>query len=159
MTLPLCLQCLQVGALVLIPLIGAWIAWQQMQIARVKLQFDLYDKRFEVFEAARRLIVEAITHANVSTSDLNVYTLGTADAVFLLDDEVAKYLRELFKHAVTLSTLQHAIEPLGVGSVQRVDLSRKTGEELMWFNNQVDELVARFKPFLKLDDRKRRRGI
>jgi hypothetical protein len=63
MVLPLWLQYLQAVALVLIPIIGAWIAWQQVRIARAKLHFDLYKKRFAVFEAARRLIAEAITAA------------------------------------------------------------------------------------------------
>jgi hypothetical protein len=154
--LPSWLQYLQVAAVVLIPLIGAWIAWQQVQIARVKLQFELYGKRFVVFEAARRLIGEIISQGNISTSGLNACVLGTADAVFLLDDELSKYLGELAKHASILSNLKYAIEPLAVGSAQRVDLSQKTGEELKWFNNQADKLVARLKPYLKLDERKRR---
>jgi hypothetical protein len=114
--LPTWLQYLQAGAVILIPLIGAWIAWQQVQIARAKLHFDLYEKRFAVFEAARRLIGEAIRTANITTSSLNAYTLGTADAVFLLSDEANKYLRDVAKHAAALSTMQYAIEPWPVGS-------------------------------------------
>jgi hypothetical protein len=155
--LPPWLQYLQAGAVILIPLIGAWIAWQQVQIARAKLHFDLYEKRFAVFEAARSLIGEAIRSANLTTSSLNAYTLGTADAVFLLSDDVNKYLRDVAKHAVALSTMQYAIEPLPVGSQQRVDMSEKIGEETLWFNNQLDELIAHFRPFLKLDEPKRRR--
>jgi hypothetical protein len=122
--LPTWLQYLQAGAVVLIPLVGAWIAWQQVQIARVKLRFDLYDKRFAVFEAVRKLVGEAITHDNVSASSLNAYTLGTADAEFLFDGSLSKYLRELFKHASMLSTLKYAIESSPVGSAQREDMVR-----------------------------------
>ena len=69
------LQVLQVGAVALIPLIGAWIAWQQVQIARVRLQFDLYGKRFAVFEAARRLIEEISQNGNISEAGLQAYIL------------------------------------------------------------------------------------
>jgi ABC-type nickel/cobalt efflux system permease component RcnA len=153
--LPWWLQYLQAVAVVLIPLVGAWIAWQQVRIARVKLQFDLYEKRFAVFQAARKLFGEAISQGNISTPSLNAYVLGTADAGFLLDDKISGYLRDAHEHAVMLSSVKSAIEPLVVGTQQRIDLSRKAGEELTWFNDQADTLTALFKPFLKLDARKR----
>ena len=155
--LPAWLQYLQACAVVLIPLIGIWIALQQVQIARMKLRFDLYEKRFAVFEAARKLVIEAITHGDISTSALSAYSLRIADAVFLFDDELSNYLRQLFHHANNLSVLKRAIEPSPVGSSQREDLVRRAGEETVWFNNQVNELVLQFKPFLKLDERERRR--
>ena len=155
--LPAWLQYVQAGALVLIPIIGAWIAWQQVHIAQAKLHFDLYEKRFAIFEAARSLIGEAIQNANVSQSSLGKYTLGTADAMFLLNDELVKYLREVGKHAVALSTMQYAIEPLPAGTQLRIELSTKVGEEIRWFNAQADELTTHFMPFLKLEEPKRRR--
>ena len=36
------LPSLQTIAVIAIPLVGAWLAWQQVQIARVKLQHDLF---------------------------------------------------------------------------------------------------------------------
>lgn len=88
---------------------------------------------------------------------MSAYTLGTADAVFLLSDDLNRYLRDVGKHAIVISTAQYAIEPLAGGSEQRMNLSRKIGEEITWFNGQSDELIAYFKPFLKLDEPKRRR--
>ena len=150
------LQVLQVGAVALIPLIGAWIAWQQVQIARVRLQFDLYGKCFAVFEAARGLIEEISQNGNISEAGLQAYRLGTADAVFLLNDELSKNLVELAKRAVVLPLLNSEMESLPVGSDRRVKLSETRGEKLAWFNSQGDKLVAHFEPFLKLDERKRR---
>src|SRR5580658_1146849 len=129
--LPLWLEYLKAVAVVLIPFVGAWIAWQQVRIARAKLHFDLYEKRFAVFEAARKLIVEAIAASNVSQSSLSTYTLGTADALFLLSDELEKYLVEIRSHAVRLSTMQHVVDSHPVGSEQRMDLAKKIGDENM----------------------------
>jgi hypothetical protein len=155
--LPAWLQWLQAVALVFIPVVGAWIAWQQVRIARAKLHFDLYEKRFAIFEAARKLISEAITTASVSQSILSTYTLDTSDAVFLLSDDIAKYLVDISSHAIKLSVMQSVIEANPVGSQQRIDIAKQIGDENKWFNEQLDALVARFTPFLKLDEPKRRR--
>ena len=96
MMLPLWMQYLQAVALLLLPAIGAWIAWQQVQIARVKLQHDLYDRRFAIFNAARKLLLEVTTHGDISDHSVNEYVIATADAVFLLDDPtLCEYLKDL----------------------------------------------------------------
>jgi hypothetical protein len=147
--LPVWLQYLQAGALILIPLIAAFIAWQQARIAWAKLQFDLYEKRFAIFAAARKLFGEVISTGNVTDASLRAYMLGTAD-VFLLNDRLTKYLEALGKRAAILPSLNYQIESLPVESAPRIELSRRRGEELVWFNNRADELVAHFKPLLKL---------
>jgi hypothetical protein len=80
-----------------------------------------------------------MSQANVSQSNPSTYTLGTADAVFLMNDELSRYLRDIGKHGVMLSIAQYAIEPLSVGSQQRAELGRKIGEEISWFNKQPDK--------------------
>jgi hypothetical protein len=82
---------------------------------------------------------------------LSTYTLGTADAGFLLSDDIAKYLVDLRSHAIRLSTMQNVVESYAVGSEQRIDLVKKIGDENIWFNEQLDVLTVRFMPFLKLD--------
>jgi hypothetical protein len=53
-SMPFWVQVLQALAVPVIAAAGAWVALQQMHIARVKLQHDLYDRRYAVFEAVRR---------------------------------------------------------------------------------------------------------
>jgi hypothetical protein len=71
--LPVWIQYIQAGAVILIPIIGAFIANQQVKIARVKLQHDLYERRFEVFQAARKLLAHVITNGNASDDQLRKY--------------------------------------------------------------------------------------
>jgi hypothetical protein len=58
-SLPLWVQVLQALAVPVIAAVGAWVALQQMHIARTKLQHDLYDRRYAVFQAVRRFLDEA----------------------------------------------------------------------------------------------------
>jgi hypothetical protein len=50
-SLPLWVQLLQALAVPVIAGVGAWVALQQMYLARVKLQHDLFDRRYAVFQA------------------------------------------------------------------------------------------------------------
>jgi hypothetical protein len=54
--LPWWMQWAQAIALIVISCLGSWIAYKQARIAAAKLNFDLYQKRFDVFEGARRLV-------------------------------------------------------------------------------------------------------
>ncbi|HVH74283.1 MAG TPA: hypothetical protein VM755_05145 [Stellaceae bacterium] len=97
--LPLWVQALQALAVPVIAAVGAWVAVQQMVIARVKLQHDLYDRRYAVFDAVRTFLNEAVGSRVVSPETFRTFALGTADAEFLFDDAPAGYLREMREHA------------------------------------------------------------
>jgi hypothetical protein len=151
-TLPLWLQYLQAIAVVCIPPIGAWIAWQQMRIADVKLQHDLYDRRFAVYGAARKLLLEIATTRTASVA-LSAYAVATADAIFLLNDEIATYLDDLRKRAERLQARTDAMEAMPVGD-RKTAMFEQTSSEFLALNRELAELVERFKPFLTLDRRK-----
>ena len=68
----------QLATPVLVAAVGAYFAWQQIQTAKRKLRLDHYDKRFEVFKAAKGMLGVAITRgANVRAEDLQDFVSGT----------------------------------------------------------------------------------
>jgi hypothetical protein len=136
--------------------VGTWIASRQMQIARVKLRHDLYDRRFAVFQAARKLLAEALTtRGNVTDDQVRAYVVGTSDSVFLLDEEISTYLEEIRKAVTRLQTIRYTLEPLPVGE----ERSALVKQEEQIFSRLMTALpaglVTKFKPFLTLDTRKR----
>src|SRR5262245_41452405 len=92
--LPLWIQWLQALAVPVIAAVGAWIALQQM-LARVKLRHDLYERRFAVYQAARKFLAEVLTYAAVADDALRAYVVGTSDSVFLFNDEISTYLEQI----------------------------------------------------------------
>ncbi len=133
-----------------VAMFGAWIAWHQMVIARVKLQHDLYDRRYRVFDAARRFLAEIVVHRNTTDEALRAFTIGTGDAAFLFDNGTSAYLEELRRRAATLQVLNRETDSMPVGQ-QRTNASNKISEHFTWFVQQLDGLVDRFKPYLKLE--------
>jgi len=132
---------------------AAYFAWQQMRIADVKLQYDLFDKRYPVFDATRKLLTFNVICP--SNEDVQKFTLDTADASFLFNKDLASYLDEIRKRAVELQLLNSALEML-VGEQQN-KAHAVILEKRLWFDDQVGGLTSKFEPFLKLD--KRQRGV
>src|SRR5262249_12415620 len=79
MPLPLWLQILQAFALIAISAVGACLGWQQVRIARVKFQHDLFDRRFRVFEATRRMLAEVCRKVDASPEDQRTFIIETGD--------------------------------------------------------------------------------
>jgi hypothetical protein len=148
-------QILQALAVPVIAAVGAWVAIQQMRIARIKLQHDLYDRRYAVFQAVRRFLDEALANQLVSSETLRAFVLGTSDAEFLLPDDLAEYLARMRERARTAQSIYMVMPALLPGSQQLADASRAANEHMQWLGEQVEGLSARFRPSLKLDKQSR----
>jgi hypothetical protein len=152
--MPFWVQIMQALAVPLIAGVGAWVAVQQMRIARVKLQHDLYDRRYAVFEAVRRFLDEAVSAKIVSPETFRSFALRTGDAPFLFDDRLAAYLKEMRDHAAKAQSIYSVMETMPAGD-QKAAASKAAGEHFVWLVNQIDGLPEKFRPFLRLDKRSR----
>ncbi len=138
-------------ALLLVAAVGAWIALQQMLIARTKLQHDLFDRRHAIFHAARMFIaMVGIKAGHIDLSDLGAFSAKTLDAEFLLNTEIAEYLAQLSRRGAALAGISEETGHPVSGEVG--DLSKAIAEkwaEIRWFNDQLDVLKHKFAPFLR----------
>jgi len=143
---------MQSVALLVVALIGAWIAARQMVIANDRLQMDkfdrLYAKRVAVYEATRKILGQ-VFQAGVSEEDIHVYGLCTLDAQFLFDDAMYQYLRGLRQRIAALgfadAKMADAAPP------EQSEYQRIRTENLNWIIQQGDEhsgFAVRFRPFL-----------
>jgi hypothetical protein len=64
--LPLWIQWPQAILILLISCLGSWIAYKQVRIATAKLNLDLYDRRFKVFDAARKFANIGLWDADIT---------------------------------------------------------------------------------------------
>jgi len=139
-------------ALLVVALIGAWIAARQMVIANDRLQMDkfdrLYAKRVAVYEATRNILAK-VFQGGVSEDDLQVYGLCALDAQFLFNDGMYEYLRELRQR---IASLEFADFKSAEASIpEQSEYKRIRAENLKWITQQGDEysgFAERFRPFL-----------
>jgi len=153
-SLPLWVEVLQALAVPVIAGVGVWIALQQMYISRTKLQHDLYDRRYAVFQATRRFLDEASVRMIVSDETFRPFALGTADSAFLFDDGLAAYLTEMRARGAKARSIFLVTEGMPAGD-EKARASTVAEQELIWLMGQIDGLAERFRPFLTLDRRSR----
>jgi hypothetical protein len=127
------------------------IAHRQAELAAVRLQHDRYDRRFQIYDAARTLLIHIIQQAAISREEIYVFIRGTADAIFLLDDDLVSYFREWQTRAFRLEVIASVIDAPR-GSLTREQLIEEKFVIFHWFESQFDVLITKFKPFLRLPD-------
>jgi hypothetical protein len=150
-SLPAWAQWVQFAFVLAIPAVGAWLAAQQVAIARAKLRHDLFDRRFAVFHAARSLIASIFREGDVTNEALQSYTLGIIDARFLLSVEVDEYLQSIRHRAIDLHTSKVSLEGVE-DQAERRRLSDKWAMDIKWLLAQGDPLREAFGPFLRLEE-------
>lgn len=126
-----------------------------MRIAKVKLQHDLYDRRYAIFQSARRLLDETAANKVVSADTLRQFVIGTADAEFLLPDDLAAYLAELSCRARKAQSIYMVMLSLPEGCQDWQNASLAANGETGWLVEQIDGLTAKFRDVLKLDKHSR----
>jgi hypothetical protein len=141
--------------------VTAYFAWHQKQIAKrqvdisgEKLRHNLYQKRYRIFDAARKLLCEVAVHRSAPDDDLRAFVIGTGDAVFLFNDDLSSYLEEIRDRAQKLQSLSVLLNNLTVMPVgdQRTKAVNESVELFKWLVDQLEGgLVEKFKPFLKLE--------
>jgi len=130
------------------------IAQQQAQLALVRLQHDLFERRIAVFDAVRDLIKEVVHTSNVSDVAWITFLRGVETTEFLFDQEITNYVADLRNRAarLRLAVSRLADENLPVGS-ERSEFAQQRHDQSIWLVTQSDSVVSKFKPALALEQR------
>jgi hypothetical protein len=114
---------------------------------------DVYDRRVPIYRTTRQFVRDVCESLRPELQLILKFARDTDEALFLFDGEVAEYLQTLFKKALRLHTtgllrermLTHADEVEKFQAIAAEDM-----ELALWFNAQLEEIRARFAPFLQL---------
>lgn len=132
----------------------ATLAKQQAALAGVRLQHDLFDRRFKVYDAAKTLCLEVYMHNNVSRQAYISFVNGTADTIFLYDQIVVEYIEDMRMRALRLQRLVDILtNPTKAEPDEITGAPNERSQLATWFVEQFSILIAKFKPFLALDQR------
>jgi hypothetical protein len=132
---------------------GVCIAWQQKRIADIRLRHELYKRCFKVYDAAKTLLVAHQKNGKLSGEDYISYCRGTAEVVFLLDNDVVKYIEKLRRQAERLLLLSKQMSEIREDMSQEtryLSLVDESARIETWLAQQFDILIAKFKPAMRL---------
>jgi hypothetical protein len=137
--------------------LGIYIAFNQWQTSRRqtetaahRLKLDLFEKRFAVYDAARRYLSSIMTSGKATDEAFAKYFPAIREAKWMLDDEIHEYLNKAIYHqALILQEIEAELPSMTVGDARTAAVQRER-EIKDWFNVQFDVLDAKFEKFLHL---------
>jgi hypothetical protein len=81
--------------------IAGYIAWRQWRTAHDKLSFDLFERRFKVYEAAQSFFAAATYGRKVTEQDRQTLFRGIRGHEFLFNTEISSDLQNIRDQAQT----------------------------------------------------------
>jgi len=133
---------------ILIGAFVAFIAYQQCRLSAEKFKLDLFEKRFSVYKGTQVFLSYILKEAKFELEQLFQFRADTQDAVFLFDEDITDYLKEIDSKALELWSLQKTLEGVSRGE-ERTRLCQKETELLTWLTDQLPKLKEVFSPYLK----------
>jgi hypothetical protein len=124
----------------------------QRKIAAARLNFDLYEKRYAVFEAARRLLQDVVQQDYIDAKDVIKFNIETADAPFLFEQDIVNYLDKLRNKLLRFKRLrtQEKAADEGDEEEKRQRLVGLVADQHQELNTELEIIIEKFKPYLKL---------
>lgn len=124
-------------------------ARQQVELATIRLQHDLFDRRFAVYDATRTIIRTVIQHSHANEQQIVDFAMKTRDAKFLLDDEISTYLEDFANKAWDILTLESELG--ATNDLNKKEENTRRQRALKdWIRDQHQTLADKFIPYLKL---------
>jgi hypothetical protein len=132
-----------------IALVTAYIAYQQWLTNKDKVKLDKFDRRFAIYDAARELRRAIRQHAQATEDEIFNFRMKTRDAVFLLDDDLRRYLEDLGDKAWQILMMEGEIEHEHDKHKREklIDDQRALKD---WIADQADPLRDKFRKYLSL---------
>jgi hypothetical protein len=136
-----------------IAIIATYIAWQQWQTNRQKLNLERYDRRLHVYEEVIKILSIIMRDADASYEDLLKFRTSVSEADFLFGPEISEYLDEIFKRGLKLRYWNNEYRdctqeiPEGYDHEKVVNGSH---EELIWLSEQFDPAKEKFRKYLDI---------
>lgn len=137
----------------LIAAIATYIAWQQWQTNRQKLNLDRYDRRLRVYEEVRKILSIILASTQPTTEDLLKFRTSVSEADFLFGPEIPAYIDEIYRRGLSLWRWNQEyrdstqVPPPGYDHNKVVDEIHK---ELKWLTEQFEPAKQRFSKYLNI---------
>jgi hypothetical protein len=126
----------------IIALIGSLIAYQQYRIAKIKLRFELYQRRFDVYKIFIIFATKVVDSDQIRAEEYRSLREAFYLAKFLFKESVSKHLQEFIAKSKMLRKLRVAQDEISIGSEEK-DLT-------IFFQEQDIKLYQLFQPYLKI---------
>gem|GEM_PF-2492706 len=136
-----------------IALLGVWIAFHQWNTNRLRLQHELFDRRFKLYEEIINLFASVLGSHSVNSFEHLSFFEARMLARFLFGEDIAQFLGEVTKKLGELEAIQEELN----SRHQDEDTSSLHQRELdirHWFHGQLEDLETMFDKYMCLSPKR-----
>ena len=120
----------------------------QCWISSNKLRLDLFDRRYKVYDAAKKFLNLTFQETNELT-DLAEFNIAVADAEFLFESDVLNYLKQLRENAAHLRTTRTLLErPRSLTDDELKKRAKAKEEDINRLISELNEMTKVFSRYL-----------
>lgn len=137
----------------LIAIVATYIAWQQWQTNKQKLEMDRYDRRLHVYEEVRKILSIVLRDAKASYEDLLKFRTSVSEADFLFGPDITDYIDEIYKRGVKLAYWSGEYRDSTQAHGEGYDHDKVVDgmhTELTWLTEQFEPAKQKFKKYLDI---------
>jgi hypothetical protein len=135
---------------IVLALVLAYVAYQQMVINRDKLRLDLYNKRFDVYTATLKFYQELIADG-ISSGTHKSFIEQKEASKFLFSQDISIYqlLDELHEKSFKVKAYKENKE-LKHSPELHVELAKESNDVVTWSDSAIKELSKKLEPYLNM---------
>ncbi len=133
-----------------------FVSLTQADIARIKLRYDLFDRRFRVFEAYYELVRAAFSSPDDAFEGrMTAAVVARAQSHFLFAPDMPVFLETFDKEVFRIDAQRKLCRDASAWNTpqERAEAASKIGPDALKLMNSFPVMVERFAPYLHLDDR------
>jgi len=129
---------------------AVYVAKSQWTTTRNRLRFDLFEKRFAVYQGARHFVGSVLANGTARHEELVKYLHATHAAKWIVSQDIHDYFEsELYNPALELERIDSEIDNLRTGEERTRTVEQRKNLRIH-FHKQLDQLDTRFSPYLQL---------
>ncbi len=139
---------------VIIAAIVAYTACQQHNLDKYKFNWDMYERRLQVFKTVKKFIGVTVQTGNFAMDqDFNEFWRAKSESDFIFEGKtISSYFDLIWKHGADLYSAEQGAnsrEALADENKRKKFLDERS-RHFEWFTKQLEEHVKIFKPFLAI---------
>lgn len=124
------------------------ITIRQYQLSKERFKFDLFEKRYAVYKGAQKFLTKILRGSKFELNDLFEFRGETQDSVFLFDDDITEYLRDIDAKALDFWEKHERLNGVPKGR-ERSEICEEITNLSHRLTSQLPELKNKFAPYLK----------
>jgi hypothetical protein len=131
--------------------LGVYIAYQQYQVNLRKFNLDLFEKRYAIFDALKKVMYQVTREAAIENIHINEYKTNISDARFLFNSDVTDYLQEVLNKSAELHMHQARLRT--AEGTAKTDIIDQEHQVILWFAEEINNFQSPFFPYMAMRDK------